>query len=94
MSADGPALLVVDKAIGSDQGLKYVYVVDGENKVQYRRVTTGPLQDNGLRVIAQGVEPGDRAALGEAIAGHDAGAGERLFQPRDQLYDIACDVHA
>ena len=33
-----PALLVIDRAIGSDQGLKFVYVVDAENKVQYRRV--------------------------------------------------------
>ncbi len=36
-----PALLVIDRAVGSDQGLKYVYVVDAENKAQYRRVTTG-----------------------------------------------------
>jgi RND family efflux transporter MFP subunit len=43
--------LVVDRAIGSDQGLKYVYVVDGESKIRYRRVATGPLQDDGLRVI-------------------------------------------
>ncbi|HJZ59739.1 MAG TPA: efflux RND transporter periplasmic adaptor subunit [Gemmataceae bacterium] len=45
------ASLVIDRAIGSDQGLKFVYVVDAENKVQYRRVVTGPLQDDGLRVI-------------------------------------------
>ncbi|VTR92956.1 rnd transporter mfp subunit : RND family efflux transporter, MFP subunit OS=Singulisphaera acidiphila (strain ATCC BAA-1392 / DSM 18658 / VKM B-2454 / MOB10) GN=Sinac_7473 PE=4 SV=1: HlyD [Gemmata massiliana] len=45
------AALVVDKAIGSDQGLKFVYVVDAENKVQYRRVKTGALQEDGLRVI-------------------------------------------
>lgn len=44
--------LVIDRAIGSDQGLKFVYVVDAENKVQYRRVQTGPLQEDGLRVIA------------------------------------------
>jgi multidrug efflux system membrane fusion protein len=46
-----PGLLVIDRAVGSDQGLKFVYVLDKENKVQYRRVNTGPLQDNGLRVI-------------------------------------------
>lgn len=45
------ALLVADRAIGSDQGLKFVYVLDRENKVQYRRVTTGALQEDGLRVI-------------------------------------------
>ena len=27
-----PALLVIDRAIGSDQGLKYVYVLDAENR--------------------------------------------------------------
>jgi multidrug efflux system membrane fusion protein len=46
-----PALLVIDRAIVSDQGLKYVYVLDAENKVQYRKVSTGPLQEDGLRVI-------------------------------------------
>ena len=45
------AQLVIDRAIASDQGLKYVYVVDGENKVQSRRVVTGPLQEDGLRVV-------------------------------------------
>jgi multidrug efflux system membrane fusion protein len=59
-----PALLVIDRAIGSDQGLKYVYLVDAKNKIQYRRVTTGPLQDNGLRVIASGLKPGDRVVVG------------------------------
>ncbi|QVL34850.1 efflux RND transporter periplasmic adaptor subunit [Telmatocola sphagniphila] len=58
------ALLVVDKAIGSDQGLKYVYVVDAENKIQYRRVKTGPLQDDGLRVIEEGLKSDDWVAVG------------------------------
>jgi multidrug efflux system membrane fusion protein len=43
-------LLVVDGAILSEQGLKFVYVVDAENKIESRRVTLGPLQDDGLRV--------------------------------------------
>src|SRR5262249_888414 len=50
-----PALLIIDRAIGSDQGLKYVYVVDADNTVQYRRITTGPLQGDGLRVISDGL---------------------------------------
>ena len=54
-----PALLVTDRAVGTDQGLKYLYVVDAQNKVQYRRVTLGPLEDDGLRVIAEGLEPDD-----------------------------------
>ena len=43
--------LVIDRAIGSDQGIKFVYVLDSENRVQNRRVVTGPLQEDGLRVI-------------------------------------------
>jgi multidrug efflux system membrane fusion protein len=58
-----PALLVIDRAIASDQGLKYVYVLDAENKAQYRRVTTGALQDDGLRVVT-GLHPDDRVVVG------------------------------
>jgi membrane fusion protein, multidrug efflux system len=50
------AMLVIDRAIVSDQGLKKVYIVDAENKVQERRVKTGALQENGLRVILPGSE--------------------------------------
>jgi membrane fusion protein, multidrug efflux system len=59
-----PALLVVDRAIASDQGLKYVYVVGADNKTQYRRVKTGPLQDDGLRVIRSGLKPGEWVVVG------------------------------
>jgi multidrug efflux system membrane fusion protein len=50
------AQLVYDSAIGSDQGLKFVYVVDDKNKVQYRRVVTRSVQDDGLREIEPYVE--------------------------------------
>jgi multidrug efflux system membrane fusion protein len=59
-----PALLVIDRALGSDQGLKFVYVVNAENKIEYRRVTTGALQEDGLRVIEKGVAPEDRVVVG------------------------------
>jgi membrane fusion protein, multidrug efflux system len=52
LGAPHPALLVTDRAVGTDQGLKFLYVVDAQNQVQYRRVTLGPLQDDGLRVVA------------------------------------------
>jgi multidrug efflux system membrane fusion protein len=58
------ALLVIDRAVGSDQGLKYVYVLDAQNKVQYRRVTTGSLENNGLRVIQSGLKPDDSVVVG------------------------------
>lgn len=59
-----PALLVIDRAIGSDQGMKYLYVLDADNKVQYRGITTGALQENGLRVIATGLKPDERVVVG------------------------------
>jgi multidrug efflux system membrane fusion protein len=53
------ALLVIDRAVGSDQGVKYVYVLDDDDKVRTQRVTTGALEDDGLRVIDEGLKPDD-----------------------------------
>jgi multidrug efflux system membrane fusion protein len=64
LGAPHPALLVIDRAVGSDQGLKFVYVVDANNRIQYRRVQTGPLQEDGLRVIEKGLKAGDRVVVG------------------------------
>jgi multidrug efflux system membrane fusion protein len=58
------ALLVIDRAIGSDQGIKYVYVLGKDNKVETRRVTTGALQSDGLRVITEGLKPDDWVIVG------------------------------
>jgi RND family efflux transporter MFP subunit len=52
------ATLVPDAAIASDQSQKYVFVVDRENKAQYRPVEIGPLVD-GLRVVRKGVAAED-----------------------------------
>lgn len=54
-----PALLVAERAIGTDQSQKYVYVVDEKDQVQYRRVTLGPQQNEGLRVISDGLKASD-----------------------------------
>ena len=59
-----PALLVTDRAVASDQGLKYVYVIDAQGKAVYRRVTTGALQPDGLRVITEGLKEGEWVAVG------------------------------
>ncbi len=52
------ALLVADRAIGSDQDQNFVYVVDSKNIAQQRHVTTGQLAD-GLRVVKTGLKPDD-----------------------------------
>jgi multidrug efflux system membrane fusion protein len=53
-----PALLVQDRAIGTDQAQRFVWVVTQENKAEYRKVSLGA-QTGELRVIAQGVKPGE-----------------------------------
>ncbi len=62
-------LLVKDEFIQSDQGQKYVFVVDADNKVKSRRVTTGELQPDGLRVVrgekkGEGVKEDDWIVVG------------------------------
>jgi membrane fusion protein, multidrug efflux system len=52
------AAFVDDRAIGTDLGRKFVFVVDHKNVVRYRAVETGRVID-GLRVVTDGLEPGD-----------------------------------
>ncbi len=59
-----PALLVADAAILADQGQKFLYVVDADNRVQRRDVTVGPPEPGGLRVIASGLKGGEWVAVG------------------------------
>lgn len=56
------ALLVPDTALGSDQGGRYLLVVNGDNVVEQRKVQIGPI-DNGLRVIENGLKPDDRVVI-------------------------------
>jgi multidrug efflux system membrane fusion protein len=58
------AVLVIDRAIAFDQGIRFVYVVGPDKKAEYRRITTGALQEDGLRVITEGLEPDDRVVVG------------------------------
>ena len=57
------ALLLPDAAIGTEQIKKFVYVVDAENKAVTRYVTLGQLTDDGLRVIKDGLDAGDRVIV-------------------------------
>lgn len=52
------ALLINDSAIGTDQNMKYVFVVGADNKIEYRPVKLGPIVD-GLRVIREGLSQGE-----------------------------------
>ncbi|ADH87774.1 efflux transporter, RND family, MFP subunit [Ancylobacter novellus DSM 506] len=57
-----PALVINERAIGTDQDKKYVFVVDPENKAVYREVKLGPPSE-GLRVVASGLKEGERIVV-------------------------------
>ena len=56
------ALLVPNVALGSDQGGRYLLVVNSENVVEQRKVQTGPVEGD-LRVIESGLKPDDRVVI-------------------------------
>ncbi len=56
-------ILVADRAIGTDQGLKFVYVMDKDNKLEYRRVSVGELQPDNLRAIESGLNSDDKVVV-------------------------------
>lgn len=60
--APQPRVLVSDQSIGTDQGRRYVLVVGKGDKTAYRPVELGPVVD-GLRVIEQGLQPGERIVV-------------------------------
>jgi len=53
------ALLVEERAIGTDQGQKFVLALSATNTVEYRPVKLGPAI-NGKRIVRTGVNPGDQ----------------------------------
>ena len=62
-SAPYAALMVPDRAIGTDQTKKFVYVVGADGRPQFREVQLGALQ-GGMRVIAGGsVKPGENVIV-------------------------------
>lgn len=57
-----PSLLVAERAIGTDQGQKFLYVVDDKNEVVFRPVRLGATHD-GLRTITEGLNAGERVII-------------------------------
>ncbi|MGV1771707.1 efflux RND transporter periplasmic adaptor subunit [Agrobacterium vitis] len=51
-------ILVSERAIGTDQDKKFVFVVDGDNKVNYRQIQLGAVAE-GQRVVESGLAAGD-----------------------------------
>jgi multidrug efflux system membrane fusion protein len=56
------ALLIADRAIGTDQDRKFVFVVGKDGKAEYRALKLGPVVD-GLRVVREGLNPGEKVVV-------------------------------
>ena len=56
------AVLIDEKAIGTDQDKRYVLVLDDKNHANYRQIKLGANQE-GLRVVDSGLAPGDRIVV-------------------------------
>lgn len=52
-------LLISERAIGTDQDKKFVFVVGAENKVEYRPISLGDAAD-GMRIVTAGLNAGDK----------------------------------
>jgi len=59
VSAPHPALLISGSAVGTDQGQKYVLIVDQAEVAQYRKVTLGAAVGE-KRIVSGGVTPEDQ----------------------------------
>ncbi|HEV7259453.1 MAG TPA: efflux RND transporter periplasmic adaptor subunit [Bosea sp. (in: a-proteobacteria)] len=56
------SLVINERAVGTDQNKKFVFVVGADNKALWREVTLGPTNE-GLRVVTAGLKPGERIVV-------------------------------
>jgi RND family efflux transporter MFP subunit len=56
------SLLVNERAIGTDQGQKFVYVVDSKDEVVFRPIQLGAMHE-GLRVVTEGLNAGEKVII-------------------------------
>jgi RND family efflux transporter MFP subunit len=63
------ALLVNQRAIGTDQSLKFIYVVDDQNEVVRRDVQLGS-EHGALQVVREGLSPRERVVVDAVLRVH------------------------
>jgi multidrug efflux system membrane fusion protein len=57
-SGEYDAILIEDRAVGTDQSQSFVLVLGPDNKLEYRAIQPGRIVD-GLRIVRQGLKPDD-----------------------------------
>ncbi|MDB5874848.1 MAG: efflux transporter, family, subunit [Ramlibacter sp.] len=83
------ALLVNERAVGTDQNKKFVLVVGADNKAEYREVTLGA-SVNGLRVVKGGLKAGERIV----VNGLQRVRPGSLVQPQAVIMEAKADAKA
>ena len=67
-------LFVPERALGTDQGQKFLYVVDKDNKAVYKQVKCGPLRGEMRAILKEsGLDPKDRVVVNGLQRIHQAG---------------------
>ncbi|QOY94056.1 efflux RND transporter periplasmic adaptor subunit [Massilia sp. UMI-21] len=56
------SIVINDRAVGTDQSRKFVVVVGGDGKAEYRQVQLGPVVD-GMRVVRAGLKAGEKIVV-------------------------------
>lgn len=59
-SAAHQAIMIPDNIIGTNQSIRFVYVLGADNIVTVKNLTLGPLHSNGLRIVRDGLSPDDK----------------------------------
>jgi len=52
------AVMITERAVGTDQGIRFVYIVNDQNVVERRDVKLDRVRD-GLQIVAEGLKPED-----------------------------------
>ncbi len=86
---NGSALLVNERAVGTDQDKKFVMVVGADNRAAYREVTLGAHVE-GLRVVTDGLKADERIVV-NGLQRIRPGA---LVEPKPVAMDIKPEVQA
>jgi membrane fusion protein, multidrug efflux system len=83
------ALLINERAVGTDQNKRFVMVVGADNKAMWREVTLGA-NVNGLRVVNSGLQAGERVV----VNGLQRVRPGTLVQPQAVAMDAKPDLQA
>jgi len=58
-SGEYDAVLIEDRAVGTDQNQSFVLVLGADDKLEYRAIQPGRIIEGGMRIVRKGLKPGE-----------------------------------